>query len=33
MIPLAPSLAGGTPPGRTLAFYRAMPVRFAFRGP
>jgi hypothetical protein len=33
VIPLAPSLAGGTPPGRTLAFYRAMPVRFAFRGP
>jgi Transglycosylase SLT domain len=33
IIPLAPSLAGGAPPGRSLASYRSMPVRLAFRGP
>jgi hypothetical protein len=33
IIPLAPSLAGGVPPGRSLAYYRLMPVRLAFRGP
>jgi hypothetical protein len=33
IIPLAPSLAGGAPPGRSLASYRSMPVRIAFRGP
>ena len=33
MISLAPSLAGGSAPGRSLASYRSMPVRLAFRGP
>jgi hypothetical protein len=35
IIPLAPGLgaAGGAPPGRSLASYRAMPVRLAFRAP
>jgi hypothetical protein len=33
VIPLAPSLAGGAPPGRSLTSYRSMPVRLAFRGP
>jgi hypothetical protein len=33
IIPLAPSLAAGAPPGRSLASYRSMPVRIAFRGP
>ena len=35
IIPLAPGLGvpGGAPPGRSLASYRAMPVRFAQRAP
>jgi soluble lytic murein transglycosylase-like protein len=33
VIPLVPGVAGGTPPGRSLASYRLTPVRIAFRGP
>jgi hypothetical protein len=33
MMPGLAGLAGGTPPGRSLASYRAAPVRLAFRSP